>query len=231
MKNALLLLLVATSITGNAWSQATARQDTAALRGVVEHFLQSQTAGLPGQSSFTVGSVDARMNLPACAAAEAFLPPGSRIWGKTSVGVRCTAPSPWTIYVPATVQVIADYVITAAPLAQGRQITAGDITKIKGDLTALPASIITDTSQAIGRTASVSLPAGVPLRADTLKTQQAIQQGQVVKLTTTGPGFQVSAEARALNNASEGQVTQVRTQSGQLVSGTARMGGIVEVTY
>lgn len=235
MKKLAGLLVVVSCFSGNAWAQsqhpAGVRQDTSALRSVVEQFLQVQTTGLPGQTSFTIGAIDSRMNLPACAAPEAFLPPGSRIWGKTSVGVRCTAPSPWTVYVSATVQVLADYVITAAPLPQGRQLTASDLTRIKGDLTALPSTIITDGNQAIGKTLSVSLPAGAPLRSDALKTQQAVQQGQLVKVTTTGPGFQVSAEARALNNAAEGQVTQARTQSGQVVSGVARMGGIIEVTY
>jgi flagellar basal body P-ring formation protein FlgA len=229
------LLVLVSCFSGNAWGQsqgaASARQDTIALRSVVEQFLQVQTAGLPGQASFTIGAIDSRMNLPACAAPEAFLPPGSRVWGKTSVGVRCTAPSPWTVYISATVQVVADYVMTAAPLPQGRQITASDLTSIKGDLAALPATVITDGNQAIGKTLSVSLPAGAPLRSDALKTQQAVQQGQMVKVTTTGPGFKVSTEARALNNAAEGQVTQVRTQSGQMVSGVARMGGIIEVTY
>jgi flagellar basal body P-ring formation protein FlgA len=235
MKKLAGLLVLVSCFSGNAWSQnqavAVARQDTIALRSVVEQFLQVQTAGLPGQASFAIGAIDSRMNLPACAAPEAFLPPGSRVWGKTSVGVRCTAPSPWTVYISATVQIVSDYVITAAPLPQGRQITASDLTSIKGDLAALPSTIITDGNQAVGKTLSVSLPAGAPLRSDALKTQQAVQQGQMVKVTTTGPGFKVSTEARALNNAAEGQVTQVRTQSGQMVSGVARMGGIIEVTY
>lgn len=210
---------------------AGARQDPAGVRQVVEQFLNMQTAGLPGQVTIKVGQIDSRSNLAACPAPQAFLPNGSRAWGKTTVGVRCSEPSHWTIYVPATVQVFAEYVVTAKPLAQGQSVGEQDLTKLKGDLTTLPPGVVTEMTTAIGRTLSMSLPSGVPLRQDVLRSQQAVQQGQMIKLISAGPGFRVSAEARALNNATEGQVAQARTASGQVVSGIAKAGGVVEVTY
>jgi flagella basal body P-ring formation protein FlgA len=74
-----------------------------------------------------------------------------------------------------------------------------------------------------------SLQAGTPLRLDTLKSKPVVQQGQAVRLVSKGANFSVSSEARALGNAIEGQVAQARTQSGTVVSGTARMGGIIEI--
>ncbi|HEY6043663.1 MAG TPA: flagella basal body P-ring formation protein FlgA, partial [Nitrosospira sp.] len=59
----------------------------------------------------------------------------------------------------------------------------------------------------------------------------AVIQNQSVKLVSSGHGFSVSAEGRALNNAEEGQLVQVRSASGSLVSGIARTGAIVEVSY
>lgn len=230
MKLRLLAALLA-FIATTAIADAPVRQDHAALRQSIEQFLRTQTAGLPGQVKLSVGQIDPRLNLAACAAPEPFMPGGSRIWGKTTVGIRCAPPSSWTIYVPATVQVMTDYVITAAPLAQGQIIGPNDLAKTRGDLTALPQGIVTDASQAIGRTLAVSLPLGSPLRTDSLRNQQAVQQGQVVRLVSSGAGFRVSAEARALNNANEGQVTQTRTASGQIITGIARAGGMVEVTY
>lgn len=208
-----------------------ARQDHAELRQVAEDFLHSRAAGLPGQVSISVGSIDPRLNLPACSAPSAFLPSGGRAWGKTTVGVRCTAPSPWTVYVSATVRVHGEYIAAAAPLSQGQSVGPNDVTKVKGDLTSLPPGVITDASQAVGRTLSISLPLGAPLRQDNLRNQQVIQQGQVVRLVTAGPGFRISSEGRALNNATEGQIAQARTSGGQVVSGVAKMGGIVEVAY
>jgi flagella basal body P-ring formation protein FlgA len=207
------------------------RQDPAALRRVVEQFLQTRSTGLPGQVEVSVGAIDPRLNLPTCPAPEAFLSGASRAWGKTTVGVRCSAPASWTIYVPATVKVMANYLVTAAPLAQGQPVEPNDVALVRGDLTRLPPGIITETSQAVGRTMAVSLPLGTPLRADSLRSQQAVQQGQVVRLVSSGNGFRISAEARALTNGTEGQVVQARTASGQMVSGVAKAGGVVEVVF
>ncbi|HEY0847040.1 MAG TPA: flagellar basal body P-ring formation chaperone FlgA [Noviherbaspirillum sp.] len=225
------LVAILCALASMASAQTPHRQDTAALRQAAEQFLRVQTAGLPGKVDIAVGTVDARTNLTACGALEPFLPNGSRLWGKTTVGMRCREPAPWTIYISATVRVTGDYVAAAAPLVQGQMVGPNDIVKIKGDLTTLPNGIITDPSQAVGRTVTVSLPAGTPLRSDALRAQQAVLQGQSVRVVSAGPGFQVSTEGRALNNAAEGQVAQARTASGQVVSGVAKAGGVVEVTY
>lgn len=207
------------------------RQEIGALKQTVEQFLQKQAVGLPGEIAIEVGSVDPRMRLPACPQPQAFLPRGNRAWGKTTVGVRCTAPSSWTVYIAARVGVRSEYVVATVPLAQGQTITEGDLAKVKGDLTAMPPGIVTDTAQAVGRTVASSVAVGAPLRQDALRTQQAIRQGQAVRVVLNGAGFSVTSEARALNNANEGQLTQVRTASGEVISGIAKLGGIVEMTF
>ena len=214
-----------------AAAQAPARQDLVLLRQSVQQFLQIQSTGLPGQVTVTVGPVDPRLNLAACPDPQAFLAPGSRAWGKTTVGVRCAAPLPWTVYIQANVAVLADYIASAVPLAQGQAIEAGQLLSMKGDLAALPAGIATDMGQVVGRSANVSLPSGTPLRLDTLRSRQVVLQGQLVRVVSSGAGFRVSAEAKAIANASEGQVVQVRTPGGQHISGVARAGGVVEVTF
>jgi flagella basal body P-ring formation protein FlgA len=234
MKSILLPALLAASIAAPQAALAqpgAARQDLASLRNVVEQFLQTQTAGLPGQVTVTAGTIDPRMSLAACPAPEAFFQPGARAWGKTTVGVRCTAPTSWTVYIQAQVSVLADYVTAAVPLAQGQPVELGQLAVMKGDIASMPNGIITDIAQAIGRTPTVSLAAGTPLRLDTLKSKPVVQQGQSVRLVSTGNGFSVSSEARAIGNAAEGQVVQVRTGSGAVVSGTARPGGLVEVAF
>jgi flagella basal body P-ring formation protein FlgA len=216
---------------GAVAQESVSRQDHAVLRQTIEQFLGVQTVGLPGKASISVGPIDSRLNLPACPVPEAFMPNGSRAWGKTTVGVRCTVPAPWTIYVAASVRVHGDYFAAALPLAQGQTIEEKDIAKIAGDLTALPPGVITDPSQAVGRTLTRSIPFGAPLRQDALRSEQAVKQGQMVRVVSAGPGFRVSTEGRAMSSASEGQLAQVRTPSGQLVSGIARSGGIVEVRF
>jgi len=211
-----------------AFAQSGARQDGAALRALAQGYLQAQSAGLPGKVTIKVGAVDPRLSLAACPAPEAFQQPGARPWGKTTVGLRCTAPV-WTMFLQAQVSVVADYVTAAVPLAQGQAIEAGQLATMQGDIAAMPNGIVTDVDQAIGRTPTVSLPAGTPLRLDALKSKPVVQQNQAVRIISRGENFSVSGEGKAIGNAAEGQVVQVRTPRGAIVSGTARNGGIVEV--
>ena len=211
--------------------QLSSRQDGAALRELVQQYLEAQTAGLPGQVSVSVGAVDARMSLAACPAPQAFLAAGARAWGKTTVGVRCAAPSAWTVYIQAQVAVRADYVAAAVPLAPGQALEAGQLTVLQGDIAAMPNGIVTELKQALGRSVAISLPSGAPLRLDLLRSKPVVQQGQLVRLVSGSATFSVSAEARAIGTAGEGQVVQVRTPGGAVISGIAKAGGLVEVVF
>lgn len=214
-----------------AAAQQPARQDLGAVRQVVEHYLKAQTAGLKGKVSIHVGKIDQRMALAACPAPSAFQQPGARAWGKTTVGVRCTAPAAWTVYVQAQVSVVGEYVAAAVPLMQGKDIDQSQLAIVSGDIAALPNGVVTEMAQAIGRTSTVSLAAGAPLRLDMLRSKPVVQQGQLVKVVSRGNGFSVSAEARAIGNAADGQVVQARTPAGAIISGLARAGGQVEVAF
>jgi flagella basal body P-ring formation protein FlgA len=207
------------------------QQDAAPVKKAVESWLKIQTKGLPGQVSYEIGDLDAGNQLVPCNSFDVSRPPGARAWGRTNVLVRCLGEGGWRIYLPVHVRVKTDYLISARPIAQGQVVVAEDLSTQFGDLSELPANILTEPELAIGKAAGASIPAGRPLRADMLKAITVVHQNQTVKVISRGPGFAVANEGRALNNAVEGQVAQVRLASGQVVSGIARSGGVVEVTY
>ncbi len=205
------------------------RQDPAQINKEVEIFLERESKGLPGQVAIEVGKVDTRVTLSACTRLQTFFPTGSQAWGQTTVGVRCAAPVAWTIYVPANVKVSASYLIAARPLALGQEIAAGDISVQQGELTQLPAGVLTEPSQALGRRLANSVRAGQPLRRDAVREPPAIVQGQLVALVVKGAGFRISSEGHSLGKAPEGERVQVKTLTGAVVSGIVRPGPIVEV--
>ena len=210
---------------------AQAQQDPAPVKKAIESWLKIQTKGLPGQVSWDIGGLDPDNQLGACKNFDIGRPAGARPWGRTNVVVRCLGEPGWRVYVPVHVRVKTDFLISARPIAQGQVVVADDLATELGDLSELPGSILTDTALAVGKIAASSIPAGRPLRADMLKTQTVIRQGQTVKVVSRGPGFAVANEGRALGNAQEGQVTQIRLGSGQVVSGVAKADGTVEVGY
>lgn len=231
MKSAFLQLLsiLAFASLANPLQPAFARQDPAPVRAEVTRFLNIQSHSLPGEVSIQVGDFAADNALSPCLQLEAFLPPGSRQWGRLTVGVRCLAPSTWSAYVPAEVRVKGVYLITAAPLIAGQVVGPNDLRRETGELSAQAADVLTDASQAVGYAARVSLAAGKPLAASHLRLPPAVVQGQPVKVVSRGPGFQVANDGTALSTASDGQGAQVRLSTGQVVRGVARSGGFVEI--
>lgn len=215
----LLCLLAATSVAADP------------VLDVAERHARLQTQGLPGQVTITVGSLDPRTRLPPCSAHAAYTPPGARLWGKTSIGVRCLGPNVWSVLVPVQITVTGRYVTTARALAAGQLIQPGDVVTQSGDLAAQPTGVVTDAAAAVGKTLKNSLGPGQPLRSDQLLAPLVIRQGQSVKLVSVGPGFAVSGEGKAINNAAAGQLAQVRTPSGQVVSGIAKADGTVEISF
>lgn len=192
------------------------------------NFLVQQTDGLPGKVTISLVSAAPR-GLTSCGALEPFVPPGVRLWGRAMVGVRCNGERPWTIYLQARIGVIGDYFVAARTLNVGDTIGPQDLEPRHGDLTMLPATLITNPSQVVGAVTSNAVTAGFPLRSDMVHAALSIRYGQQVRVVARGPGFAVSSEGSALANAAVGQPVRVRTATGTIISGIAQPDTTVEV--
>jgi flagella basal body P-ring formation protein FlgA len=199
------------------------------IRNAVETFVRAQTESLPGHVEVKAGLVDPQLKFTQCDRLEVFLPPGTRLWGNTTVGVRCDSPEKWSLYVPVQVHVYADVVLTARALTRGQSITMDDIAMQRLDLTLLQRGVFTDLQQVIGKVAKSAVAGGTPLRADLLRSAAVVTQGQQVRVVFSGPGFHVSSEGRALGTAGVGESVQVRTASGKLIKGIVSAPGVVQV--
>lgn len=195
----------------------------------VKDFLTTQSAGSPGKVEITVNPMEEGTLLTYCPAPEAFFPPSSAAWGKTTVGVRCGQPKPWTVYVQANVSIIANYVVAGVPLSQGQVIEAKDLQLQKGDLTQLPTGVFTEFNRILGTSAKMSLPAGTVIKQEMLKLPNLVLQGQSVRVSSKGTGFSISTEGQALNSATEGEIVKVRVTNGSVVSGVVKKDGQIEV--
>lgn len=227
----LLPFVLCTALLQPSAASAATSVTTSTIEAAIKDYVRINTQGYPGQVSFSVGAIDPRSPANGCPAPEVFMPGGARLWGKAHVGVRCPGETGWTIYVPVQVRVVGSYVVTARALPAGYAIQAADLIRRSGDLAQLPGSVIMDPGQATGALLSVGLQGGQPLRGEMLRRPAAVLQGQQVRVTTQGPGFSVSNEGRAVNQAHDGQLVQVRLDNGQTVNGIARVGGTVEVPY
>lgn len=227
MKNVLLasVLLFAAAFVGAA--QQPGRDD---LREAVGAFVHAQTQTLPGDVTIKVDEIDRRIKLTPCPAREIFLPPGARLLGNASVGVRCpggAGEKGWTIFVPVHVTVSVTMLVASKPLPQGHIMAAQDFSMQRGELN--QTGIVTEAAQVIGKILAHGVGAGQVLRQEMLRAPYAVRQGQLVQLLLSGPGFKVGNQGLALNDAAAGQTLQVRMPSGTVLSGTAREEGVVQI--
>lgn len=219
------LLLLPTHALAEEW------QSPQEIRATVEAFVKAQVANQPGERSVSVSRVDERLKLARCAQLETYLPAGNRLWGNTSIGVRCLAPSPWALYVPVQIRVSDNVLVTARPLAPGQTLQAADVQLQRRDITLFAGSALTSLEQAAGRSVVAPVAAGMPLRAEMLRATKIIRQGQSVQLMAKGRGFRITSEATAMADAAAGQLVAVKTRSGQVIKGVAASEGIVEVNF
>lgn len=197
-----------------------------ASRLAIERLVQTQSKGLPGEISL---QLQGARNLPPCDAPEAFLAPGTELRGRISIGLRCVSPAPWKRFVQAYVGVQGRYYVAAQPIEAGQPLGPADVSERRGDLAALPRSVVTDPSALHGVVSANRIAAGAPLRKELLRGTVVIQQGQTVKVVAQGAGFSVSTEGRAMTRAEVGATVQAKTRDGRLVSGIADQEGQIRL--
>ncbi len=228
--NLLVLTIFPFPLSASQHESVTQYQEISVIKKIVEDFVYRNTATLSGQVMVNVDKIDQRLNLPKCSEPEPFIPAGGRLWGKTSIGVRCISqPATWTIYVQAEINVMANILYIARPVSIGQTLVFEDIALQNVNLTQMPDGIFTDTARVIGKVATTNLNAGQPFRPQMLRAPYAILRGQKVSLVIQGRGFSISSEGHALADAAEGQVIQVRNKSGRILNGLARTNSVVEI--
>jgi len=213
-----------------ATARVFAQQASAPVEAAARALIEEKTRGLPGEVTLEISPLDPGNRLPPCVAPIAFLPKPTRAWGTFSVGVRCDSPVVWTVYLQARIKVITDYLIIARPLPAGHIIGPAELERRHGDIAALPGDVLTDASQAMGRPTRLALAQGTPLQARMLRTPEAVRQGSKVTVFSQGETFRVSNTGRALNSAAPGETVRVRLPNNQVVAGTARHDGTIEIT-
>lgn len=214
--------------------------DHAQIINTVTSFVQQQTAAMPGKAIYQVDAIDRRIVLPKCAGLEAFLPSGSQLIGKTSVGVRCAPTSRkeeantpqarangWSIFVPVQIRFTIPLLTSARQLPHGHALQEQDIVSQEVETHRIEG--YTDPGQVLGKVLRYGIGAGQMLRENMLRPPYSVKQGQVVPLAVQGDGFSIRSEGVALGNASEGQTVQIRVGAGRVISGVARAGGMVEI--
>ncbi|MET1116000.1 MAG: flagellar basal body P-ring formation chaperone FlgA [Comamonas sp.] len=193
--------------------------------------LQSQApGGLPLRLQIQIGKLDARLQLAACAKVEPYLPPGTRLWGRARIGLRCVQGArPWNVYLPVTVQAFGPAWVLNSNVRLGDALTAGDASLAEIDWAETDSPVVANQPDWVGREAARHLQAGQALRQNLLRSPQLFAMGAQVKVAAGGGGFAIMSSGRAMAAGAEGANVRVRMDNGRLVSGTVNAQGVVEI--
>ncbi len=205
----------------------------AAARRFVEREVAGTLAAAGGQPRLevAVGQLDARARLAPCERTEFFVPAGTRLWGRSRIGLRCVRGASWSTLIPVDVRIYGPALVAARHLAPLQPIADGDVHVAEVEWTREPLGVVTDPAQLDNRVPTRPIGLGQPIPVAALRAPQVVAQGDAVKVVGTGRGFSVSTAAVALAAAQDGQPVRVRTESGRVLTGTARAGRIVEVAF
>jgi flagella basal body P-ring formation protein FlgA len=150
--------------------------------------------------------------------------------GFVRLGLRCPKPSTWVVYGSSSISEAQTVYKLKSDLPAGHRITSDDLTATKVFLKIPTAGLAPESAPFVGRTLATAMPAGTTLQLSHTKTNWVIKGGQTVTVYSQGPAFRISSEAQAISNAVAGQVIQVRTTSGKILSGQALPEGTVELS-
>jgi flagella basal body P-ring formation protein FlgA len=210
-------------VSGAVWAQA---QPNADLQSMAQNWLgdavlASQPAGAVAlRMEWSVGSLDGRLKLAPCGNVEAYLPAGSRLWGKTRVGLRCMdGMSRWNVSMPATVKAFGRAWVVKGQLPVGTVLTDADLLEKDVDWAEEVSPVVQDRAAWQGLVATRLLTTGQTLRQGMIKPAQVFQAGAQVRVVAQGAGFQVSGDAQALSAGVVGQLARVKMENGRIASG------------
>jgi len=178
------------------------------------------TGATPLRLEVKVGSLDSRLKLAPCGNVEPYLPPGSRLWGRTRVGLRCMdGISRWNVSLPVTVNAYGNAWVIKGTVPSGATLTEDDVTEAEVNWAEEPSPVLRDRALWVGQTATRMLTTGQAVRQGMVKPAQVFQAGAPVRVVAQGAGFQISLDAQALSAGVVGQVARVRMENGKVSSG------------
>jgi flagella basal body P-ring formation protein FlgA len=167
-----------------------------------------------------IGSLDSRLKLAPCGNVEPYLPPGSRLWGRTRVGLRCVdGMARWNVSLPVTVNAYGNAWVVKGSVASGAVVTEDDVVEAEVNWAEESSPVLRDRALWVGQTATRQLVTGQTLRQGMVKPAQVFQAGAQVRVLAQGAGFQISSDAQALSAGVVGQVARVRLENGRVSSG------------
>lgn len=203
---------------------AATTQSLDAVQAAAEDYVRGHLPTSRAKHYVSAARLDPRLRLASCASPlETFAQNPAAFGARVTVGVRCTAANPWTLYVPVAVEVEIPVLVLRRSLARRARVAMTDVEPQVRRLPGSAASFIEDIASLQGHRLKRSLPVGTALTVDMLTPDVLVRRGQQVTLIAALGAVEIRAQGQAL---SEGGVAdRIRVQN---VSSLKVVEGVIE---
>lgn len=178
-----------------------------------------------------IGQLDSRLQLAPCTRVEPYLPTGTRLWGRTRIGLRCVqGPVTWNVFLPITVRAWGPAWTVTQPVSAGTRLTQNDLELTEMDWAQSVVPVLSNQADWLGLEATRHLVPGQILRQGMVRPPQVFTAGTQIRVLIRGQGFQLVATGSALSHGHLGQNARIRMPNRQVLTGTVVDAETVEMT-
>jgi flagella basal body P-ring formation protein FlgA len=207
----LLLMLPLLLLSGFAETSKAATQTHQSIQQAVNNHLRQTFSHHGNQLQITVSPLDHRLSLNHCETPlETFDPPGGVKTGRTTVGVKCLQPKPWTLYVSADVGLEMPVVVATRDLSRSTPIEAGDLELKVMDTTHLLRGHFEETEKLVGNRLKRTLRRGQVITPSMLVATRTVRRGERITIRSTIGKIEVRSQGKALRDGNPGDLIPVQ---------------------
>ena len=234
--NSLTALILACLVTSSLIStQAIAKtyQSLKSIQSAAEQHAIDQAGITSNDISAKAGRLDPRLKLSDCPTElETYSPPGKRSGARKTVGVRCNAEKPWSLFVPVTLSILKPVAVSSRTLPRGHILTADDLRITKQDIAGVRQSYFSDIRHLIGQKLKRDVQADTIITNRQVAAQQAVKRGDKVVIMAKSSSVQIHTAGKALESGAIGKRIRVTNHSsGKEIEATVIKPGFVAVSF
>ncbi len=226
---ALLTLLVLPNFSGAATSSRQIKQSVE--REVARQLKVQNIVQQKGQRvSYKVARVDPRLRLSDCEAPLSVDLGTAKLLGRVTAKVECHGATPWSIYVPLTVQVFKKVVTLRAPATTGKLLQVQDLQLSEREVSSLTQGYFTQINQVSNKRLKRSVTMNGVITPRMIEEPKVVKKGDEVMIIATKGSLSVSSPGIALTDGRIGQQINVENRaSKRVVRARVKKKGVVEV--
>lgn len=227
------LLCLSLFLPSLVWAGTSIDQIIDTAQSFLEHETKNYltSSNIEARYEVSIGRLDSRLRMAACdQALSASLENPQQPTGRVTLRVRCDGSAPWSIFVPAQVNLYRDVVVATRPIKRNTIIQAKDIALAERDVGNLKQGYLLSLDSVTGSLATRALQHDQVISPNQLRQPATVKRGDQVVISALSGSVRVRMPGEALSDGAIGEQIRVRNiRSQRIIHARVTAPGQVEV--